>query len=57
MSSSDVWDAATAAGYDREAAFMFAPDVLDPAVDVLAALAGTGRRWSSRSVPAGWPSR
>ncbi len=42
MSSSDVWDAATAAGYDREAAFMFAPDVLDPAVDVLAELAGEG---------------
>lgn len=42
MSSSDVWDAGTAARYDRESAFMFAPDVLDPAVDVLAGLAGEG---------------
>ncbi len=42
MSSSDVWDAGTAARYDRESAFMFAPDVLDPAVDVLAELAGEG---------------
>ncbi len=42
MSGSDVWDEATAAGYDREAAHMFAADVLDPAVDVLAELAGEG---------------
>ncbi|SDF35014.1 Methyltransferase domain-containing protein [Blastococcus fimeti] len=42
MSSSDVWDAGTAARYDRQSAFMFAPDVLDPAVDVLAELAGEG---------------
>ncbi|MGY1754710.1 class I SAM-dependent DNA methyltransferase [Blastococcus sp. SYSU D01042] len=42
MASSDVWDAGTAARYDRESAFMFAPDVLDPAVDVLAELAGEG---------------
>lgn len=42
MSSSDVWDAATAADYDRTSAYMFAPDVLEPAVDVLAELAGEG---------------
>lgn len=42
MTSSDVWDEATAAGYDDAAAFMFAPDVLDPAVDLLAGLAGRG---------------
>ncbi len=42
MSSSDYWDAATAARYDEASAFMFAPDVLDPAVDFLAELAGEG---------------
>lgn len=42
MTSSDVWDAGTAARYDRESAFMFTPEVLDPAVDVLAELAGEG---------------
>lgn len=42
MSSSDLWDAETAAGYDESSAFMFAPDVLDPAVRFLADLAGTG---------------
>lgn len=42
MTSSDVWDEATAAGYDRTSAHMFAADVLDPAVDFLAALAGEG---------------
>jgi SAM-dependent methyltransferase len=42
MTSSDLWDAGTAARYDRESAFMFAPDVLDPAVAVLAELAGEG---------------
>ncbi|WP_040337380.1 class I SAM-dependent DNA methyltransferase [Candidatus Blastococcus massiliensis] len=42
MTSSDVWDAATAGRYDEEAAHMFAPEVLDPAVDLLARLAGDG---------------
>jgi SAM-dependent methyltransferase len=42
MPSSDYWDAETAARYDESSAFMFAPDVLDPAVDFLARLAGAG---------------
>ncbi len=42
MTSSDYWDAETAEQYDESAAFMFAPDVLDPAVDLLAELAGDG---------------
>lgn len=40
MTSSDLWDSATAARYDESSAFMFAPEVLDPAVDFLAGLAG-----------------
>lgn len=42
MSSSDYWDAETAAAYDEGSAFMFEPEVLDPAVDLLAGLAGDG---------------
>lgn len=42
MTSSDVWDEATAEHYDADAADMFAPDVLGPAVDLLADLAGGG---------------
>jgi SAM-dependent methyltransferase len=42
MSSSDHWDAETAASYDESSAFMFEPEVLDPAVDLLAELAGEG---------------
>ena len=42
MTSSDYWDADNASGYDESSAFMFAPEVLDPAVDFLAALAGDG---------------
>ena len=42
MTSSDYWDAETAATYDESSAFMFTPEVLDPAVDFLAALAGEG---------------
>jgi len=42
MTSSDLWDAATAARYDDSSAHMFAPDVLDPAVEFLLALAGDG---------------
>jgi SAM-dependent methyltransferase len=43
VTSSDYWDAATAAAYDEDSAFMFDAAVVDPAVDVLAALAGNGR--------------
>ena len=42
MTSSDLWDEATAADYDRTSSFMFGADVLDPAVDFLARLAGEG---------------
>ena len=42
MSSSDYWDAETASTYDEGSAFMFEPEVLDPAVDFLAGLAGDG---------------
>lgn len=42
MTSSDLWDAETAEHYDESSAFMFAPDVLEPAVDFLADLAGDG---------------
>ncbi|MBB2890870.1 class I SAM-dependent DNA methyltransferase [Flexivirga oryzae] len=41
-SSSDLWDEATAERYDEESSFMFTPKVLDPAVDLLAGLAGGG---------------
>ena len=43
MVSSDVWDDDTASVYDADAAGMFAPDVVDPVVDLLAELAGDGR--------------
>jgi len=42
MTSSDHWDAAAAASYDESSAFMFEPEVLEPTVDFLAALAGDG---------------
>ena len=42
MTSSDLWDAETAERYDETSAFMFAPEVLSPAVHFLAALAGDG---------------
>ena len=42
MTTSDLWDEATARRYDDLSAEMFAPDVLDPAVDFLARLAGAG---------------
>lgn len=42
MTSSDLWDAETAARYDDSSAHMFAPDVLEPAVEFLAGLAGDG---------------
>jgi SAM-dependent methyltransferase len=42
MTSSDLWDAETAEHYDETSAFMFDPDVLDPAVDFLTVAAGDG---------------
>lgn len=42
MTSSDVWDEPTARRYDDDAAEMFAPEVVDPAVDLLAGLADGG---------------
>lgn len=42
VTSSDLWDVETAERYDDSSAFMFAPDVLDPAVAFLAELAGDG---------------
>ena len=42
MTSSDLWDAETAQRYDETSAFMFAPDVLGPAVDFLHGLARGG---------------
>ncbi|MDA0250099.1 MAG: class I SAM-dependent methyltransferase [Actinomycetota bacterium] len=43
MTSSDIWDAATAAAYEDDSAEQFLPDVIGPAVDLLADLAGSGR--------------
>jgi SAM-dependent methyltransferase len=43
MTTSDLWDADAAARYDETSAFMFAPEVLDPAVELLTERAGTGR--------------
>ena len=40
MTTSDLWDAQTAELYDESSAFMFAADVLGPAVEFLAGLAG-----------------
>ena len=42
MVSSDLWDEETATVYDEEAAEMFAPEVVEPAVSFLARLAGSG---------------
>jgi SAM-dependent methyltransferase len=42
MASSDIWDDETAAVYDEEESAKFAPDIVEPAVDFLARLAGTG---------------
>jgi SAM-dependent methyltransferase len=39
----DVWDVAAAQSYDTPGTGMFAPDVLDPTVDRLVELAGSGR--------------
>lgn len=42
MTTSDLWDEESAERYDETSAEMFGPEVLDPAVDFLARLAGTG---------------
>ncbi len=42
MTSSDVWDDEAAQRYDETSAAMFAPEVLDPAVALLAELADGG---------------
>lgn len=42
MTSSDLWDVEDAERYDRISAAKFAPEVLGPAVDFLARLAGSG---------------
>lgn len=42
MTSSDVWDEVTAERYDEISAEKFAPEILVPAVDFLARLAGSG---------------
>jgi SAM-dependent methyltransferase len=43
MRQEDIWNADAARSYDTPGTGMFAPDVLGPAVDRLAALAGDGR--------------
>ena len=42
MTSSDLWDEEDARRYDEASAAMFAPEVLDPAVEFLARLVGDG---------------
>lgn len=42
MTSSDLWDEETARRYDASSAAMFAPEVLDPAVELLTRLAEGG---------------
>jgi SAM-dependent methyltransferase len=42
MTSSDLWTEDAARRYDADATEMFAPEVLGPAVDLLARLAGNG---------------
>ena len=42
MTSSDLWDEETADRYDESSSGMFDPKILDPAVDFLARLAGSG---------------
>jgi SAM-dependent methyltransferase len=43
MRQDEIWDADAAARYDTPGTGMFAPEVLDPTVERLAALAGDGR--------------
>lgn len=42
MTSSEVWDEEAAKRYDASSAEMFAPEILDPTVEFLANLAGSG---------------
>ncbi|HET8617102.1 MAG TPA: class I SAM-dependent methyltransferase, partial [Actinomycetales bacterium] len=42
MTSSEVWDAETAERYEQDSAEMFAAQVVAPAVELLAGLAGSG---------------
>ncbi len=42
MTSSEVWTEDTASRYDATSAEMFVPEVLDPTIDFLAELAGSG---------------
>lgn len=42
MTSSDLWDAQTAERYEQDSAEMFATEVVGPAVELLARLAGDG---------------
>jgi SAM-dependent methyltransferase len=43
MKQEEIWDADVAAGYDTPGTGVFAPEVVGPAVERLAALAGNGR--------------
>src|SRR5262249_22904142 len=43
MRQEDIWDSEAAKNYDTPGSGMFAPDVLGPAVERLAQLAGGGR--------------
>jgi SAM-dependent methyltransferase len=43
MRQEEIWDAKTAQQYDTPGSGMFAPEVLEPTVDYLAKLAGSGR--------------
>ena len=56
MTSSDLWDAETAERYDESSAFMFAPEVLEPAVGFLADLAGDGPALELAIGTGGWRS-
>jgi SAM-dependent methyltransferase len=42
MTSSEVWDQETAERYDADSSEMFRPEVIEPAVNLLAELAGDG---------------
>jgi SAM-dependent methyltransferase len=42
MHHQDIWDTKAATGYDTPGTGMFSPDVMEPAVDRLAELAGSG---------------
>ena len=57
MTSSDLWDAGTAARYDETRADMFTPEVLDRRSTSWPRLAGDGAPSSWPSAPAGWAYR